>query len=102
MKLLTTHAMSVKEVADLKLATRRYKRARAQRRYHKKNAVAAGTSYGKHVTHAFNYTPLATTKPRAFTPSFTPRASCCAPQATSSALCLEMAVFWCTSMDMLC
>ena len=70
---MTTHAMSVKEVADLKLATRRYKRARAQRRYHKKNAVAAGTSYGRHVTHVYNFTPLATMQSRALTPSFTRR-----------------------------
>ena len=46
-KLAEKHAIAGEELRLLKLATRRYKRARAQRQYHKRQAVAAGKSHSK-------------------------------------------------------
>jgi len=45
--LVLSRNLSAEDLADLKISTRRYKRARAQRRYHKKRAIAAGKSYSR-------------------------------------------------------
>lgn len=44
------HGFSEEEADHLKQSTRKYKRARAQRRYHKKRAVAAGNSHERSVS----------------------------------------------------
>ena len=44
------HGFSEEEADHLKQSTRKYKRARAQRRYHKKRAVAAGNSHARSVS----------------------------------------------------
>ena len=46
-ELATQREFSTQDVLDLRKAARKYKRAMAQRRYHKKRAVAAGTSHDK-------------------------------------------------------